>query len=71
MALGRAMKEAMGFRKSIKKGPDISMTNPASVKGKSIKTYKTETVKDGAKPNYIQDNDSPSRAAGGKMKLIV
>ena len=72
MALGRAQKEHAGFRKSIQKGPDKSMTNPSVVKGKAIKTYKTEVVKDGAAPNYAQDNNNQSTAReAGKVKLII
>jgi len=73
MALSRALKMQAAFRGQIKKGPDISMTNPSSVKGKSIKTYGTETKKDGSAPNYAQDNNNQSTARGGagKIKLII
>lgn len=72
MALSRALKMAAAFRSPVKKGPDISMTNPSSVKGKSIKTYKDEVKKDGAAPNYAQDNNNQSTAReAGKVKLII
>lgn len=75
MALGRAQKEYAGFRKSIQKGPDKSMTNPSIVKGKAIKTYGTEVKKDGAAPNYAQDNNNQdtARASAKKspLKLII
>lgn len=75
MALSRALKLQAAFRGSIKKGPDISMTNPSSVKGKSIKTYKDNAVKDGAAPNYAQDNNNQNTARASskksQLKLII
>ncbi len=75
MALSRALKMAAAFRSPVKKGPDVSMTNPSQVKGKAIKTYDNSpkgSHKKYSGPNYAQDNNNQSTAKeAGKVKLII
>jgi len=56
MPASRAHKEQMRG-KTVPKGGDPLYSDKAAAKGKSTRQYKTQTVKDGAKPNYRQDGD--------------
>jgi hypothetical protein len=73
MALSRALKDYAGLRVSSGKVGsktllDSGSTPGQAAKGKPTKQYKTQTVKAGSKPNFIQGkNQTPS----GNLKLII